>query len=685
MTSLAYRQWRDIGGPASDPPQQGGDSRRDARPAGNEHMVTYRPVAGLPFGGDVVERTRIGEFTDLAVIGRGGQGTVYRARRDSVDGLTVAIKVYATTLDGDAARRFHREVAALLALRGEPHIAWIVQADFTDTGQPYVATELYRESLADRLDRTGPLPVGEALGVGAQVAAALHAAHQRPERIIHRDVKPSNLLVDARGRVVLGDFGIAAISRRVVTRGPGERGDDLTATARLGTPGYVAPEVARGEDATERSDVYALGATILRLLGGDPRREDGLRVLAPVLPRSVVEVLAHALRPDPAERYPSAGRFREALLAAQQQLTRDEETTVAVAAPADTVVDPVVPAAASLPVPLLRRPVPDRDDALPRRLARYGAGWLFGTAVLTLAGWPWWATLLAVLAGVGLPAYRYQHRTGAAGGAAGGGVAGGGAGAREIAAPGIVALALGYGAYAAVSLSQLGNDPFPAAALLAVAAVSYGCYVTAAVSAARLAQNRDAIAAAETENARRLGVLRRFLPSRCHVADLPEPWLLYLVDLPTAWIFQLEYPRFRYAVVRSRTVLLVSSLPWRPGRYRVDGDTVSRGGAICRPELEQLRYLAAEGRRCCAAMPVGTPGGGAQVYAVVVVTGPDGRGGQVTLPPAVFADSLLVVAVDDAEDHLKRVLTDRDPDGAVDVDVLLSVSRRAVAPPSVVA
>jgi serine/threonine protein kinase len=189
-----------------------------------------------------------------STIGRGGMGTVYRALDTRLDRL-VAIKVLRNS-DGGDSDRFAAEVK-MLARFAHPNLVRIFDAGEID-GYPYLVMELIEGStLAHRL-RQGPLSLAESATIGAGVAAALAQVHN--EGIVHRDVKPANVLLDASGTPFLADFGIA---RLVDTTG-------ITATGLLlGTPAYLAPEQIQGSGVGPPADVYALGLTLLECLTGE--------------------------------------------------------------------------------------------------------------------------------------------------------------------------------------------------------------------------------------------------------------------------------------------------------------------------------------------------------------------------------------------------------------------------------
>jgi eukaryotic-like serine/threonine-protein kinase len=220
---------------------------------------------------------RIGRYRTTGVLGEGATGVVYRA----TDGdREVAVKVLRAA-DPAAQRRFAREARLARALDSR-HLVPILEL-----GDGYLAMPLYRGgSLAARLRAEGRLSVDETADLAAQLAKGLDALHARA--ILHRDVKPSNVLLDDDGTAALADFGLA-------------RGADSTQVTRdgqlLGTPHYLAPELIEGEVATPSSDVYALGCLLYECATGAP----------PFGGRDAAEIgFAHLVEPppDPRERRP---------------------------------------------------------------------------------------------------------------------------------------------------------------------------------------------------------------------------------------------------------------------------------------------------------------------------------------------------------------------------------------------
>ena len=260
------------------------------------------------------------EITD--VLGEGGFATVYRARQLSVQ-REVALKIDDRVLSSERSRRrFLREVTAAGQLSNHQHVVALYDAGVLSDGRPYMVLELCTGgSLADRLRKHGPFTLHEARDIGMRIADALAAAHDAG--VLHRDVKPGNVLVNQFGAVALADFGLAAMPRP---------GHELSATREALTPAYAPPEAFRLEDPTALGDVYALGATMHALLSGRPphypasgelsitelilRHSEPLPDL-PGVPHSLMAVLRHALAPDPADRLHGAAALRDALAGVQ--------------------------------------------------------------------------------------------------------------------------------------------------------------------------------------------------------------------------------------------------------------------------------------------------------------------------------------------------------------------------------
>jgi eukaryotic-like serine/threonine-protein kinase len=199
-----------------------------------------------------------GRFRLEEQVGSGGMSTVYRAFDETLE-RTVAIKLMHRSLSGDADQleRFRREARAAARL-SHPHVVTVIDAG-EDDGHPYIVFEFVDgETLKSRIKRLGPLAVVEAVAYAIEIGRALGAAHE--QRLVHRDVKPQNVLIDPDGRAKVTDFGIA---RSLEAKG-------LTATGRvLGTTDYVSPEQALGHEVTGQSDIYSLGIVLYEMLTGE--------------------------------------------------------------------------------------------------------------------------------------------------------------------------------------------------------------------------------------------------------------------------------------------------------------------------------------------------------------------------------------------------------------------------------
>jgi hypothetical protein len=255
-----------------------------------------------------------------APLGSGGFGTVYRARQLSVR-REVALKIdsRALTTDRDR-RRFMREVTAAGRLSGHPHVVAVYDAGVLADGRPYMVLELCPGgSLNDRLHGRGPFPAAEVRDIGVRIADALAAAHGAG--VLHRDVKPGNILLDRYGNVALADFGLAAMPAP---------GMESSATRESLTPAYAPPEAFAMSEPTAAGDIYSLGASLYALLSGraphsPPDRQLSIAELMaahrqpvlhlPGVPSTLVAELRRAMAYDPADRPPTAAALRDALAA----------------------------------------------------------------------------------------------------------------------------------------------------------------------------------------------------------------------------------------------------------------------------------------------------------------------------------------------------------------------------------
>lgn len=255
------------------------------------------------------------KYVGAVPVGHGAAGTVYRARSVAF-GRDVAVKVFHGTLDDERLQRaFRRECEVLGALGGHPNIVPVHDSGLTPSGQPWIVMGYFD---LGSLPTGTPMPPGEAAAVALAVAEGLRAAHDRG--VLHRDVKPQNVLRSSTGGVALADFGISVRSA-----------DEVTSAAS--TPTYAAPEVLRDHTAASpASDVFSLAATLYALLAGhppQPRRPGETDLVhlqrlvgepAPPLPDGVpphlARAVAAALEPDPVLRTRTVQAFADAVRAA---------------------------------------------------------------------------------------------------------------------------------------------------------------------------------------------------------------------------------------------------------------------------------------------------------------------------------------------------------------------------------
>lgn len=259
---------------------------------------------------------------DAQEIGRGGFGVVYRCAQRALDRV-VAVKVLSAEIDDESRERFLREEHAMGRLSGHPNIVDILQVDVTPTGRPYIVMPYAtRGSLEQVVRDNGPLSWADSLRVGVKLAGAIETAHRA--EVLHRDVKPANVLLSRYGEPQLTDFGIARIP-----------GGFRTSTSLItGSPAFTAPEVLKGDEPTVRSDVYGLGSTLFALLTGHAafERQAGEKVVAQFLritsqpvpdlreleiPADVAAAIEAAMSPEPRDRPASAEEFGELLRGVQ--------------------------------------------------------------------------------------------------------------------------------------------------------------------------------------------------------------------------------------------------------------------------------------------------------------------------------------------------------------------------------
>ncbi|MFB4306162.1 serine/threonine-protein kinase [Actinomadura sp. GTD37] len=263
-------------------------------------------------------RLLAGRYRLESVVGRGGMGTVWRARDETLD-REVAVKevvLPAGLGDDERENRHRRTLREARASARLNHPGVVTVHDVVDEDdRPWIVMELVRaRSLQEIVDEDGPLPPGRVAEIGRQIAGALRAAHAIG--ILHRDVKPANVLVAAEDRAVLTDFGIAQLAGDATLTGTG---------LIMGSPAYMSPERVNGDPAIPASDLWALGATLYAATEGRAphHRSDAMAVLAAVMTQDVppprnagplAPVLTALLERDPVRRL-SGDQAEEALKA----------------------------------------------------------------------------------------------------------------------------------------------------------------------------------------------------------------------------------------------------------------------------------------------------------------------------------------------------------------------------------
>jgi eukaryotic-like serine/threonine-protein kinase len=285
--------------------------------------------------GDVIA----GRYELLELVGSGGMSSVWRSHDRLLD-RTVAIKVlheqFAT--DDEYVERFRREARSVAQL-SHPNIVTVIDRGEDESRQFIVFEFVEGENLKQLIRRTGPLPVRDAIQMALQMARALAFAHGRG--LVHRDVKPQNVLLNDDGQAKMTDFGIA--------RSVDVQGVTITGTV-LGTSEYISPEQARGEQVNARSDVYSLGVVLYELLTGSvPFTGENFVAVAlkhvhepppnvlelrPDAPPRVAMAVERAMAKDPADRFQSMGELCNELEASLHDLDPASEEATMIARPA---------------------------------------------------------------------------------------------------------------------------------------------------------------------------------------------------------------------------------------------------------------------------------------------------------------------------------------------------------------
>jgi hypothetical protein len=343
------------------------------------------------------------------IIGTGSSGTVYRGRQPRFH-RDVAVKVVASHGSPSAAERWDRELSAMGRLSNHPNILPVYAGGVTEAGAPYLVMPYVPDgTLRDRLRDQGPMPPAVVASIGAKLAGALAMAHQAG--VLHRDVKPENVLMSPYGEPQLADFGIARLLDATLTAAG-------TVTATIP---YAAPEVLDGAPATEAADVYGLGATLHACLTGEApfvatehdtmvslvtrvATQDPPSLREAGVPAALADVVDRAMAKDPAARHASATELQRDLDDAATRLARrEEEPAPTEALPAATAATTTMardggpglaptavvaaPAASTTgtraaPAP---RPSVDADDGNRRWTTFLGA--LVALAVVAVIGW----------------------------------------------------------------------------------------------------------------------------------------------------------------------------------------------------------------------------------------------------------------------------------------------------------
>lgn len=273
----------------------------DADPLETQRDVTPPVISELTAEG----------FDDAGEIGRGGFGVVYRCEQTALD-RTVAVKVLTNDLVAENRERFVREQQAMGRLTGHPNIVKVLQVGVTESGKPFIVMPYHPQgSLDERIRRYDSLDEAQVLELGVKLAGALEAAHRKG--IVHRDVKPANVLITDYGEPALTDFGIAHITG----------GFETASGIITGSPAFTAPEVLSGADPSPTSDIYGLGATLFCALTGHAafERRSGEALVAQFvritneqapdlreqgIAADVAAVIEQAMSRRPEDRQPSA-------------------------------------------------------------------------------------------------------------------------------------------------------------------------------------------------------------------------------------------------------------------------------------------------------------------------------------------------------------------------------------------
>lgn len=465
----------------------------------------------------------------------GGQATVHLGRSLGPPHHEAAIKIYHSALRSTRDRqRFQREVEAMARLADDPHIIDVYDVGVLENGQAYLAMRLCSGgSLATLLAERGPMSSAAVAGMGETMAEALGRAHRHG--VLHRDIKPHNILLTDDGSPVLADFGIVAL-----------RHHEPAATAGRWTASYAAPELFHDEPATVKSDIYGLGATLYTMLSGRPPHHDPWRNPSTAelvwrrekeperidgVPPKLMNVIMQALSPSPQDRFATADAFAAALRESAE------------------------PAAgkAAKPKPAHRLVIPDietdhavglRPGIQPGMLALAAGGlalagawcWAFAGAESALI-WAATTVLIAVLT-------AFNTNVG-----------------------GFIAFAAGLGTGFVIAVRSYDDSPFSSILWI---------FAAFAVSIAAGAWGRSTHALSLRWFALRHKVLRRKWFGQVSV----RTELTDVQALPAARFVRLEESTCHYAVLCGGAVALVRWASWPDGQYIAADDTVRRDGQL---------------------------------------------------------------------------------------------------------
>jgi serine/threonine-protein kinase len=325
-----------------------------------------------------------GRYELKELVAAGGMADVYEGHDRLLDRPVAVKRLRGSVSDPAARERFERE-ARLLAGFSHPNSVRVYDALEDDEG-PYIVMELVDgETLRSYLRRRGRLSIAEAVAIGDQLLGALGAAHA--QGIVHRDVKPANVLVTPEGNVKLADFGIATMSDAT----------ELTMHGQVvGTPKYLSPEQAMGEKATPASDLYAVGVLLFEMAAGRPPFDaetsaatlaahtrapvPSLRDAQPDVPEWYADVVERALAKNPADRFPDAASMRAALLGGEASALTEAMTQPVEAVPTRTLT------MAAAPVPV------GEPAAVPRERPRWLIPVVIAIAALLISVGAWAVT-----------------------------------------------------------------------------------------------------------------------------------------------------------------------------------------------------------------------------------------------------------------------------------------------------